>query len=273
VRASTTRPARRRLAIAVAVPLALTTLVGCGSKDGTAAGPVPSQSSSSKPTAPKKPVQHDIAPAKLVALVRSGVADLTTVKVSMTTEVAGQFISAKGAMDLTGQDPAMAMSMDLSGMGTPTEMRFVDGVMYVQTAPGGLFVKVDLSDPNSPLGDMGSTMGDLDPRSMTSNLSPDLFTHVTDVGSVTVGGQRLEHYRVTADTGSALKTIKGMAGSGARLPKQVTYDLWLDGKHRMARFVLVMKRYLKVTAHYYAYGAPVHVAAPPPSQVTGSTFG
>jgi hypothetical protein len=191
----------------------------------------------------------------------------------MTTDVAGQAISARGAMDLTGEHPAMAMSMDLSGMGTATEMRFVDGIMYVQSAPGGLFVKVDLSDPSNPLGDVGSTMGDLDPRSMTSNLSPDLFTHVTDVGSTTVHGQRLEHYRVTADTGASLKAIKGMSGSGARLPKQVTYDLWLDDEHRMARFVMVMKRYLKVTAHYYDYGAPVRITAPPPSQVTGSTFG
>jgi hypothetical protein len=108
---------------------------------------------------------------------------------------------------------------------------------------------------------------------MTNGLDADLFDRVTDLGSETMGGQELEHYRVTGDTGASMKMLKGMAGSAARLPKQLTYDMWLDDHHRMARFVMVMKRYMKVSARYYDYGAPVHVVAPPASQITGSTFG
>lgn len=265
----------RRLALVAALPIAVTGLAGCGSADSGAAAsdPAPSGSPASHSSTPTKVAKHDISPQKLVALVRSGVADLTTLKVTMSTDVAGQLVRAKGAMDLTGEHPAMQMSMDLTGMGTPTEMRLVDGVMYVQTTPGGMFTKLDLSDPNSPLNGLGSTMGDLDPRSMTNSLDADLFDKVTDLGSSKVGGQTLEHYRVVMDTGASMKMLKGMSGTGARLPKELTYDLWLDDHHRMARFAMVMKRYLKVTARYYDYGAPVHVVAPPASQVAGSAFG
>ena len=33
---------------------------------------------------------------------------------------------------MTGDQPAMQITMDLTGMGTPTDMRMVDGVMYIQ---------------------------------------------------------------------------------------------------------------------------------------------
>ena len=95
---------------------------------------------------------------------------------------------AKGAMDMTGDKPAMQLSMDLTGMGTPTDMRIVDGVMYIQdpTSGSGKFLKMDLSDPNGPLGCLR--------RPWTTSTPPDdqaagpgAFSHVTYVGTDAAG--------------------------------------------------------------------------------------
>lgn len=287
MRTSTTPRPLRRLAVASVAALALGAGSGCGAHDSTGAAPAPSRPATSAPassgapaaaasagaasSAPvaKAPTRNQLDPAAFVALVRSGVRDLSTLKMSMTTAMRGQVVTAKGAMDLGGAQPAMRMAMDLTGMGTPTEMRLVDGVMYVQTTPGGMFATYDVGDDHSPLGDLSGTMGDLDPRSMITALSPDVFRSVTDLGPTTIGGQRLEHYRVVVDTRASQASQSG-AGATVKLPRRLTYDLWLDGHHRMARFVMAMKKYLRVTARYYDYGVPVHVAAPPAARVIGA---
>ena len=46
-------------------------------------------------------------------------------------DLSGQRVPIKGVIDLTGDTPAMQMTMDVTGMGTPTQMRMVDRAMYV----------------------------------------------------------------------------------------------------------------------------------------------
>jgi hypothetical protein len=193
----------------------------------------------------------------------------------MTMEMAGQTVFARGALDMTGDHPAMQLSMDLTGMGTPTDMRIVDGVMYIQdpTTGGGKYFKMDLDDPNGPMGDMGDVFDSYNPDDMISRMSPAAFRKVTDLGGESIGGRRLEHYRVLIDTRAATQVFKNLP-STASLPKTMSYDMWLDGDSRMARFTMLMKKVSKVTATYSDYGADVHVSAPPASQVTtlpGST--
>jgi hypothetical protein len=184
-------------------------------------------------------------------------------------EMAGQTVYAKGALDMTGDHPAMQISMDLTGMGTPTDMRIVDDVMYIQdpTTGGGKYFQMDLSDPNGPLGDMGGVFDSYNPDDMISNMSPAAFRKVTDLGGQSVGGRQLEHYRVVVDTRAATQVFKNLP-STATLPKTMTYDMWLDGESRMARFTMLMKKVSKVTATYSDYGADVHITAPPASQIT-----
>ena len=71
-------------------------------------------------------------------------------------DLSGQSVPVKGVLDLTGDSLAMQMNVDVTGMGTPTEMRLVDRTMYVGV-PGTTdkFYKVDLDDPNGPLGALG----------------------------------------------------------------------------------------------------------------------
>lgn len=270
----------RKAALAAVVPMTLGSLAACGHHDsGTAAGP---QAPSTSASSPSSPVTSDsagnsaadsgssgrtIAPEAFLAKLKGAAKSLTTARFTMSMDVSGQSVTAKGALDMTGDKPAMQVSMDLTGMGTATQMRIVDGVMYIQDPTGGgKYLKVDLSDPNGPLGSMGGALDNYDPQSMIDQMSPDALRKVTDLGQATVGGRSLEHYRVVVDTHAATQMLKNLP-STASLPTTMTYDMWLDSENRMARFTMLMKKVSRVTATYSDYGADVHISAPPASDV------
>jgi len=264
----------RRAAIATVVPLALGSLTACGGDDSTAAadpqGDSASSPSSPTPSASEEPgdTRRKVDPAAFAGQLKTAARAITTARFAMTMDVSGQSVEAKGAIDLTGDQPAMQLSMDLTGMGTPTDMRVVGGVMYIQdpTSSSGRYLKMDLSDPDGPLGDMGDALDSYDPQSMVGQMSPDAFRKVTDLGSESVGGQEVEHYRVVLDTRAATSMLQNLP-SGASLPKTMTYDMWLDSQDRMTRFKMLMKRVTRMTATYSDYGADLHITPPDPSKV------
>ena len=265
----------RKAAVAAIVPLALGSLAGCGGNDSSSTAADPAASSTSPTTdathqagASDRGKGQTVDSAHFLAMVKAGAQKLTTAKFTMTMDASGQQISADGALDMTGSSPAMKMSMDLTGMGTPTDMILLDGAMYI-AMPGadGSYMKMDLSDPNGPLGSMGDTLGGLDPKSLMDQMSPDVFKKVVYDGTETVGGQQLKRYSVTLDT-TAVPMLKGMPSSStASLPKTMTYDLWLDDQGRMAQFKMLMKKVLSMTMTYSDFGAPVAIKAPAPSKV------
>jgi hypothetical protein len=281
----------RKTALAVVVPLALGSLAACGNDDSTnaadpqAAGPssssvaAPEESGSPSPSATTDPgtSARDVDPAAFAHRLQSAVRALTTARFTMSMDLGGQSVEAKGALDMTGDQPAMQISMDLTGMGTPTDMRIVDGSLYIQdpTTGTGKYLEMDLDDPSGPLGDMGDALDNYNPNAMLGRLSPDMFRKVTDLGSETVGGRELEHFRVVLDSGAASRLVKNLP-STASLPKTMTYDLWLDSENRMAKFTMLMKKVSRVSATYTDYGEDLHISAPPASQVmsmSGSASG
>jgi hypothetical protein len=269
----------RRTALVLVVPVVLATLSACGGgASTTAADPADSSSSAGSPSSSATPdsgdTGHPVDPAAFVARLKTAARALTTARFTMTMELSGQSVEAKGALDMTGAHPAMEISMDLTGMGTPIDMRLVDDFMYIQdpTNGSGKYLKMDLSDPDGPLGDLGDALDSYNPDELISKLSPDAFRKVTDLGSSTVRGRQLEHYRVVLNTGVASRMFSNLP-STASLPKTLTYDMWLDSQDRMARFTMLMKRVTRVTATYTDYGADVHITAPDPSQVTSMPSG
>lgn len=262
----------RRMALVAAVPLALSTLAACGdnSSSSTAADPAaPTSAATSDATTGGDPSgAKSVDPADFLNTMKSAAKAITTAKFTMNMDLSGQTVSAQGALDMTGDKPAMQLTMDLSGMGTKTEMRLVDGVMYIQdpTSNSGKYLKMDLSDPNSPMAGMGDALTNYDPQSMIDQMSPDAFQKVTDLGQESVGGQTLEHYRIVLDTSAATKML-GNLPSSASMPKQIGYDMWLDGQSRMAKFSMTMKKVAHVTATYTDYGADVNITAPDPADV------
>jgi LppX_LprAFG lipoprotein len=264
----------RRAAVAAVLPLTLGSLAACGGNDGSTAADPGTQTTSRPPSdsgstaGTTSGTRRTVDSAKFLALVKAGARKLTTAKFSMTLDLSGQQITGDGALDMTGSRPAMKMSMDLSGMGTPTQIILLGGTMYIAVPDGnGTFMKVDLTDPNGPLGSMGDTLGGIDPKSLMDRMSPAVFKKVVYDGTETVRGQQLRHYSVTLDA-SAVPMLNGMPSSStASLPKTLTYELWLDDQGRMAKFTMLMKKVMSTTMTYSAFGTPVDIKAPDPSRV------
>jgi hypothetical protein len=268
----------RRAAIAAVLPLALGSLAACGGNNSssTAADPAAPTSSPTSDTSTDSgstsgttdTTHRTVGSAQFLAMVKAGAQKLTTAKFSMAMDASGQQITADGSLDMTGSSPAMKMSMDLTGMGTPIEMILLGGTMYIAMPDGnGTFMKMDLTDPNGPMGSMGDTLSGIDPKSLMDQLSPDVFKKVVYDGTETVRGQQLKRYTVTLDA-AAVPMLKGMPSSStASLPKTMTYDLWLDDQGRMAKFKMLMKKVLSMTMTYSDFGAPVAIKAPDPSKV------
>jgi hypothetical protein len=250
------------------VPLALGSLTACGGSGSSTAAEAP-QSPSSSSSSPSSSTTSGsaVSSADFVSLMKGAAAKITTAKVAMTGEASGQGYTMKGAMDLTGDKPAMAMTMNMGSSGlSGVEMRLVDGTVYMSlgSMTQGKFVKFDLDDPNSPLASLSSSLGQLDPSQMMAQMDPDVFSHVTYVGSDSSG----KHYHATLVTAKAPQ-VKGLPASAtANLPKTMSYDAWLDGQGRFSKFVVLVPKYMKVTATYTDYGSAVDVKAPPASQIT-----
>ncbi len=65
---------------------------------------------------------------------------------------------------------------------------------------------------------------------------------------------------------SKTSELKGMP-PGAAKAKVATSDVWLDSDGRVAKFAMVVKKLMRLTASYSDYGTAAHVVAPPASQV------
>jgi hypothetical protein len=251
----------RKAALAAVIPVALTALTACGGSTSSAVDPAAHRSQSQTRTV------GTVDSAAFLKLMKGAAAKITTVRVAMTGDSAGQQFSSHGVLDLSGAKPAMQMSLDMGSSGlSGIQMRLVDGVIYVSlgSMTQGKFVKFDLSDPNSPLGSLSSSLDQLDPGTMMNQLSPDVFRHVRYLGSGSAG----RHYHAVLVTAKAPQ-LKGLPASAtANLPKTMSYDAWLDSQGRFRKFMVSVPKFMTMTATYTDYGADVHVTAPPASQIT-----
>jgi hypothetical protein len=269
----------RRVALAALAPLALGSLAACGGggSSASAGGGQPPSSQSSSPSDSQSTSSGDqsstpasgsaVAGADFVTLMQGAAAKITTAKVSMAGDASGQSYTMKGALDLTGDKPAMDLTMNMASSGlSGIEMRLVDGTIYMSlgTATQGKFVKFDLNDPNSPLGSLAGSVDNLDPSQLMGGLKADAFKSVRYLGADASG----KHYRATLLTAKSPQ-MKGLPSSAtANLPKTMDYDVWLDSEGRISKFQATIPNALKVSALYSDYGADVHITAPSASQIT-----
>lgn len=222
-------------------------LTGCGddTKNDDAVAGAPGTSSSSPGTdatdaatdAETDGADTDTAAGEAVDIddfladLREGADDMTSAHMSATMELAGQAMEMEGDVDYNDGEPRMLMTMTVPGMGG-MEMRMIGKVIYMKIPgqTGGKFVKMDLSDPNGPLGEMSSLFDQMDPAKAFETYSAG-FTAATFLGQDEHGGEMLDHYRVKVDTSKVdqFKQLPSQAG----VPKTLEYDLWLDDDHRM----------------------------------------
>lgn len=269
---------RRTLALA-ATPVLIAALTACGGGSADQASDEPAAASSSEAGASDEPAAdagaesetpaegEEVDKAQFLEDFMAAVDDATTAHMSMTTGAAGTEFTADGEVDYTTSPPEMAMSMSNPAMGDQTmDIRLIDGFFYLNLGQMSQdkFVKVDLNDKNSPLGDMSQLTDSMDPVQSFEQFSSGL-DKVTFVGQESVDGEDLDHYVLTLDS-TKVEMLQGAGGQG--LPKTLEYDLWLDSENRMRQVKIDMGETGSVDMKIFDWDEPVEIEAPADSEIT-----
>ncbi len=252
----------RRTAVAAITPLLLVGLAACGGDAETAATDLAAASSGSDPSS----AASEIDPQEFVDRMTASFDNTTTARVTMEMTASGADLSATGQLDYSGDTPAMSMEMTMPAMGAGTiEMRLIDEVMYMSMPmidPSGKFFKIDLNDPNNPLGD-SIDPDSMDPQSTMKDFGKGAKS-VKLIGEESLDGQDVTHYQVLSST----KGLNSSAvGSTAPLPKTFTYDIWFDDEDRVVKMTAIMGKQSTVDMVMTNFGEPVDIKAPPASQI------
>jgi len=258
---------RRTLAAAAVTPVLLTGLVACGSDSGgtdAGAGTDTSQSASGSGVQSDFKPGDSVEPADFSGLLADGFANITTAHATLKGDVGTGTLAGKGDIDYSGDSPATAMTITSGLFGSDgAEVRLVDGVMYVNIGQlsGDKFWKIDLDDPDSPFGSLGSQ---IDPKSSVELLEKGL-TSVEYVGEE----DSLDHYRASVDPQALVKDLGGpMASRGASaLPDSIDYDVWLDDDNRLNKLTFAMGDAATLEMALSDFGADVTIEAPPADAV------
>lgn len=195
--------------------------------------------------------------------LRDGAEALTSAHMTLTLEAMGQTIEGEGDVAYNEGNPEMAMTLSMGGQGNMA-FRLVDGAMYMKIPgqAGSKWLKMGLEKAMDQLG-MGDLMDNLDPAKAFEAYAEG-FTGVVLIGDEEVGGESTTHYRVTVDT-TKVEAFKNFP-SGAKLPKTVDYDMWLDDDNRMRKIVMeIPSGTLEMVVSNY--GQDIAIEAPPASQV------
>ena len=246
------------LALAIAVALGL---AGCGNQNG----PGYANGTSAGPTyAGEALAKDEIMRAMAVAAKKAGSAH-----VAMTMSGAAN-LKAKGDVAYGKGKPAMAMTMSMPGIGRGgIDLRSVGGMFYVKipgVTPPGKFLAFDPDDKRSTLArSFAGTADQMNPMSSINAVASSVRS-ADRVGKQTMHGVTVEHYKVTVDTAGIVKEIGAMAARRARMPKELTYDLWLDGKHRLHRMTFELSG-LSFEGVMSRWGKPIKVKRPAPDAI------
>lgn len=207
-------------------------------------------------------------------------------------------LTGDASFDFTAQ--AFAMTMDLDAPGTGgfrTEMRFVDGVMYMR-------MPTDLGAPTPWISlDIAAVAGEDVLAELTAGSDVTQTLHylrgageVNEVGREEVRGVPTTHYRADVDLGraadlmpgdqraqfeAAVEQFEAMAGrtsmpvdvwiDDAGLPRRMNYRIEMDGSAFSDQLPGDGSLAMSFSMDVYDYGELVSVGPPPPHLVTDMT--
>lgn len=252
--------------VIVAVSAATFALAGCGSTASTQN--TSSNTSSHTSTGSQGPASASaghLTRANFVSTISSAVADQKSAHVSVSSSM----LKVDGDVSYAAKDSSMVMRTTINGQ--EGEIRVVDDVLYISMpglTPKGKFVK--LTKDNPTVGPMVAQLRDLGPRGNVEALSKGLKS-VEYVGSTTIDGTTVAHYKVGVDTKSLLKNMGSAVPPEAKskVPSSVGYDIYLDANNLMRRVVITLMGQ-RTVVNVSDWGKPVHVTAPPASAVVSS---
>jgi hypothetical protein len=261
----------RRISAALSAA-ALIVLTGCGSSADLSSDEDSSQSSDSVGTGS---IAGDLTLASFSSSTSVAQIKAKSAHLEMKMGMQGQTMTMSGDMSIgtSLEDTAIEMTMSVPGLGDDMSMIFVDGIMYISAGPNSdKYFSLDLTKPGSPFGDLyKQTLEQANPFSITKSFDG-AIEDFEAVGSDKIDGTTTTHYRITVDTKKALtKTLGADAlqdGMLDSMPATMTYDIWVgdddDLPRRMEFDMMGMDGQINMTK----WGKPVHVEAPPPSQVS-----
>ncbi|HEV7525341.1 MAG TPA: hypothetical protein VGP92_10260 [Acidimicrobiia bacterium] len=272
----------------------------CGGTDFARRAPVPEPHPVARPVADAVVRSPALQAELLRAVSRTAAARTARTSISVTLTGRGASGAVVGAFDVAGTgvvdaktgDARLELSvplLDRIGGGGPIEQRIVGGVVYT-TMParvlraGGVPAPVRwLSlDPRhvsaSQPAALSQSQSQADPAGQLGFLAA-ISDDVRRIGPEAVRGVPATHYAATIDLGAAARgTPPGVAAArklaqlgafaGTRRP---AVDVWLDADGRARRVVVAVAmssgQTMRIQGDFYAFGAPLRVAAPPQSEV------
>lgn len=159
---------------------------------------------------------------------------LSSYTMAMALDLEGQAVEAEGAVDLSGEQPAMQITMSLPQMGE-IEMITVDGAVYL-AMPGATPEGMYIEDTSDALGQT-SALEEFDVSSQWDAWEQGA-QKVVFVGDEDVDGTELGHYQITVDPAAASEAVgeDEAAVTEAIGSEPLLYDVWLDDDNLMRRF-------------------------------------
>lgn len=207
----------------------------------------------------------------LVQAITAGPLKAGSAHLTMTMSGA-MSVTAEGDVSYAKAGPEMKLTMSVAQMGAgQMDMRVVDGIVYMtipSVTPPGKFLKIDPRDRSNPMSkSFGSLSGQLDPLNSVRAMKSGVRT-VTFVGTEAVDGEDADHYRVVVDSAAMFKAMKQKTVPG--MPKNLTYDMWLDDQDLLRRMQFEVAGQT-VDMSMSKWGEPVSVEAPPAGKVVDAS--
>ncbi len=273
---------RRRAAALAAAPLFL--LAACGGDaddlvgDGSAASPTGTSQtgdSGGQTTGTGGASGDGLTQQTFAAAVTDAQLKAQTAHVSAEVSASGQQVTIEGDVKVGARlsDYAADITMSAPTMGDGLHIVIVDDSLYMNFGPltQGKFAKIDLGDTSTPMGQLLSQMMSSADPSASLKAMQDGMTSFQKVGAERIDGVDTTQYRVEVDTRKVL-AAQGMGDlpglAVAQLPDTLAYDLWIGDDNLMRRMDFAMGGAMAMTMNLTAWGEPVEISAPPPSQVS-----
>lgn len=248
-----------------AFALAAMALTGCGSSDSGSDNGGSGSSNSSKAESNKPLTSADFG-TRLQAAQK----DAGSYKFTMETGMAQQTQTGSGEAKVDGDKPAVHLTMGSGEQAIETVT--VDGFYFIKAPMFGTDKPWLKIDPNAKTGFgalVGQMGGNQDPTSLSKAFAK--VTKVEKGAEEDVDGVSATKYTVTIAGADLAETLKLPAEAAGFLPKEINYDIWVDGDDRPVQMITKMAvqgQESTTTMKFTDYGADVDVEAPPADQVT-----
>jgi hypothetical protein len=249
----------------------LLTLTACGSSESLASGSEKDSSSaqSSGTDEATEDTGGELTESNFLSTIAQAQLDASTAQLDMSIELAGQSITMTGQLEAaeTVEDSAMEAQMEIPGQGA-ISMILVDSTLYMSLgeATGGKYFELSLDDPSVEQF-LGQLKNQMNPAQAVKALEG-AVTGFEAAGSETIDGEETTKYVLEVDAQKVFASQGTMLPPGVDVPKSLTYTFWVNDENLPLRMAVDMGDLGQAEMNFSAWGEPVDIEAPPPSQIT-----